>query len=316
MSAPIYTNQSLDRIYINFLENMCKQSGKPEMAKPLIEGFYAYQNALCEGIGLDTIKRVGRNVIDFTKGFIHGVLPGAACLVLPWIPIEAVNYGKKLYDRYKVDQEYAIKLGELNKAVNYMNNIEIKVPKSIANKADGRYGWSQDILSTLEDDARMTESIIGDCIIHLNDTNGPHYDACETAHYITTARHKLADDTKNALLYLTKCLQKTDTDKSYECKERTLDDIDEATQLINEDNKHLHQLLVTYSNQIAERAKIIAQKQGDSSSVGGDMVNAKMTDDRYDIPEWVTDKKATCDTISYGPGHGARWEKCVNDLWQ
>ncbi len=44
-SNPIQSNPSLDRIYINFIQNLCESCGNADMAKPLIEGFGAYRNA-------------------------------------------------------------------------------------------------------------------------------------------------------------------------------------------------------------------------------------------------------------------------------
>ncbi len=284
------------------------------MAKPLIEGFNAYQNALCEGFGLDAIKRAGRNVIDFTKGFIHGVLPGAACLVLPWIPIEAVNYGKKLYDQHKIDKEYAIKLNELNQAINYMNTVEIKVPKELARRATS----GRTIIDVLEGQSRLDDIMLGDCILnHIGgDYDGPHYKACEAAHRVTNARITLAEDTKQALRHITNCLSQADTDKSYECKENTLNDIDEAIDKINEDNRHLYQVLVSYSNEVADRAKVNASRFDDITDAAAEKVNAKMTDYRSDIPEWETDSKAVCDTIHKGPGYWDRYHDCIDNLWK
>ena len=67
MANPIQSNQSLDRIYINFIQTLCESCGKPDMAKPLIEGFGAYRNAsirpLYENGFIDKIKQSAQNVL-------------------------------------------------------------------------------------------------------------------------------------------------------------------------------------------------------------------------------------------------------------
>ncbi len=275
------------------------------MAKPLIEGFNAYQTAMLEGIGFDSIKRAGRKVIDFCKGI--GMI--GVCLTMPFLPVSLIQYGQKLYDHYKTDKDYSEKIAELNKAIQYLNTVELKLPKGLAEEAT----MGMNVFDALDFHIHYLHGASGIGCAILKD--GIHKDACETSVRIVHAQHQLEQDTQKALITITNCLKKSDADKSYECKEETLNDIDEAIDAINQDNKMVYQLLVKYSNEMSEMFKDNA-KRDNTNSVAGDMVTAKMTDYRSDIPEWETDSKAACDTIHKGPGYWDRRHDCLDNLWK
>lgn len=72
MSLPVNLSESLEQIYTHFIDDMCKSSGVPDMAKPLIEGFTNYQNALLEGQMDDRLKRAFLAGMIAATPFISG----------------------------------------------------------------------------------------------------------------------------------------------------------------------------------------------------------------------------------------------------
>lgn len=298
----------LEKTYANFIESVCKMYNVPDAAAPLVKGYEALLEAqnsvLMEGFGLDSIKQTGRKVIDFCKGV--GLI--GVALAVPFLPITLYNYGQELYDHYKTDKEFSAKMAELNAELKAMNNVEIKVPKNIAREAHG-YG------STLLDALYKTtteHALMSDCIMIDSE---PHQNACFAAKQAVFAQQQLADDTKSALITITKCLKKTDSDKSYQCKQDALDEIDDAINHIRDDNQRLKNTLVTYANEWAKATKLNVQ-EGLASDAAGDMVDLKMNGSREDLPEWKADVKSTCDTIPYGPGHSKKWGDCYDKLWK
>lgn len=301
----------LEKTYANFIESVCKMYNVPDAAAPLVKGYEALLEAqnsvLMEGFGLDSIKRAGQNVIDFTKGFIHGVLPGAACIVLPWIPIEAVNYGKKLYEQHKIDEEYAVKLGELNKELDAMNKVSIKVPKNIVNLTDGVSGFSS------------TKNVLHELTVLANNISPTDIDCkdtlCDAANSVKWAQHNLSNDAIASLKDVATCIANTDKDERYECKREALSSLDDAIYTIRRDNRILYNALVSFSNSLADAC------QTASSDIFPNKENCNTVDIQLDshkgnLEEWRKDQKAKCDTISYGPGHFNRWSKCRDDLWK
>ena len=298
----------LEKTYVNFIESICKMYNVQDAAEPLIKGYEALlesqNDPLLEGRIGDFMKHTGKKIVDIA-GCLGLV---GVCLTLPWLPATAFDFGKKLYNHHKIDNEYAQKLSDLNKALHYMDNVEINVPKKIAGQAENIYHTVGDELDWR---AFISPSHLG-CLVDMKP--GPYTEACFVANQIKGNQRRLASDVVNALQTIAECLSIADNDESYRCKENTLEEIEKATETINKDNETLYNSLVSYSNHLADACKEDA-KEGLNSSDVCDKVHTKLTDSKYDIPEWKRDESAKCDTIHKGPGYWSRVDACNKSIW-
>lgn len=129
MPTPVQQNQSLEQLYTAFIENMCKVSGKPEMAKPLIEGFGAYYNA-----------RMQSNPIleswlgDKAKKWIKiGIIP--ALLINGQV--------QKVLEKHRAEDDYNAIKAEVEDTLDSLTTIDVRVPYDLTgwntNKGTPRY---------------------------------------------------------------------------------------------------------------------------------------------------------------------------------
>lgn len=130
MPIPVQQNQSLEQIYTAFIENMCKVSGKPEMAKPLIEGFDAYYNAR-----LQPNPMLESWIGDKAKKWIKiGIIP--ALLINGQV--------QKVLEKHRAEDEYKAVKAQVEDTLDDLTTIDVRVPWDISgwNTNDGKpRGW-------------------------------------------------------------------------------------------------------------------------------------------------------------------------------